>query len=227
MYKSNCLACLTFILSLAWLAFSPAHGQQLLPSDAAKLYPDTTTYSIFRKGKKIGTHTLNIKAVNDRIEVSVDSKITVRILKVPVFRFRYISEEIWQDNQLTSVDSTTTTNKNVESAKLQNSGANSTLSYNGKSTESDYIAYATNHWNISAIEQSHLFNTVKGVKSSVKVTNKGNDLITIGDQQLATNRFSYSGDLTVDAWYDENKRWVKLEFLGSDSNPVTYIIDNP
>jgi len=213
----------TFCLLFSAQSFS----QIISAANAAGLYGDQTTYSIYRKGKKIGVHSLKINADAERIDVSVDSTITISVLKIPVFKFNYVADEVWQDGQLLSVDATTTTNKEVETAKLDNSSGSSVMTSNGTSDQVPLIAYATNHWNESAVEQSTLFNTVKGIQSKVSVEKISNEPLQLGETTLLTTHYKYTGDLIVESWYDERNRWVKLAFLGSDGSQITYIIDNP
>lgn len=215
------------VLSISLLTSGYAHSKNFSASDAAKLYPSETTYSIIRKGKNIGKHSLIVNTLDDRIDVSIDSNITVRVLKIPVFKFRYVSKELWVDDQLISVDSTTKTNNDVENASLQNIDHQSLLTYNDKQATTELIQQASNHWNISAVEKTRLFNTIKGVKSDVSVKFVGNEALDINGTTLDTKHYVYSGDIIAQTWYDKNNRWVKLAFLGSDGNQIIYIIDNP
>ena len=217
-----------FLLLATGLLFSQqVLSESISPSAAAKLYDTQTTYSIYRKGKNIGQHKLSITAISNRVEVAVDSRITVRILKIPVFKFSYLSKEHWEDDQLVKVSSTTTTNKEAETATLQNKNGKSEITYNNAPSTTALLQYPTNHWNMGAVEQSSVFNTVKGVKSDVNVKVVGKERLRIGGKQLDTTHYAYSGDIIAETWYDKNQRWVKLAFLGSDGNQITYLIDNP
>jgi len=227
MAKLQSIRTFILLLSLYLLGNNQAYSADLSASDAAKLYPNETTYSIFRKGKQIGKHRLIVNELDNRIDVSVDSTITIRVLKIPVFKFRYVSSEQWIDGQLIEVNSTTTTDKEVETASLQNNGGQSQLNYNNNQSTTELIHHATNHWNIGAVSQSQLFNTIKGVKSAVRVEMLANEDLDINGKILSTNHYVYSGDIKAEAWYDQNNRWVKLAFLGTDGNQITYLIDNP
>lgn len=204
-----------------------AHSESITATDAAALYDSETTYTITRKGKNIGNHSLNIATNDNRVEVSVDSRITIRILKIPVFKFSYVSEEVWDNNQLLSVDSITKTNKDIETATLNNTDNVSTLKNNGGERQEAHIQFASNHWHMDATKQTNLFNTVKGTLANVEVQKIENETLQIGDTSLSVTHFKYSGDIIAESWYDENKRWVKLAFLGSDGSQITYLIDNP
>lgn len=216
-----------FALVLGIALSHTVHSESISAAEAAALYGAETTYSIYRKGKTIGKHSLMIKNTNGRINVSVDSKITIRILTIPVFKFRYLSDEAWESDQLLSVDSTTTTNKKIERATLNNNGNSSVLTNNNMGQNMPRILYATNHWHIGAVKQPQLFNTVKGTLANVMVQKIDNETLQIGDTSLSVTHYKYSGDIIVESWYDDNNRWVKLAFTGSDGSRITYVIDNP
>lgn len=227
-YRSLKLNAIVFTLAFGILFSHATHSESIVAVDAATSYGAETTYSIYRKGKVVGKHILKIKTDNNnRVDVSVDSRITIRVLKIPVFKFSYVSEEIWESNVLRSVESTTTTNKEIEIASLFNSDGSSSLQNNDGNKQEALIKFATNHWHIGAVEQSTLFNTVKGTLASVNVEKSGTETLKIGDINLPVTHFKYSGDIVAESWYDDNNRWVKLAFLGSDGSQITYVIDNP
>jgi len=209
-----------------YLACVPtAMAETLTAQQAASLYNEVTTYGIYRKGKRIGKHSLKIIQSGDNINVSVESKIRVTVLKVPVFNLHYIADEVWQGNSLLSVTARTKTNKQIEIAELVNSANKSELKNNTDQTTTDLIKYATNHWNISATEQQVLFNTVRGTASNVNVENRGEEKLTIGEQSILATHYVYSGDIQAESWYDTDKRWVKLAFNGTDGSRITYVRD--
>jgi len=223
-FSIACLATLPFQTSRADAEFSA--------TDAAGLYDTETTYTIVRKGNNIGTHSLSFSQSEAPLVVTAKSNIKVTALKIPVFRFNYQSTENWQSDRLVSVESTAKTGKKTEKSSLQNYENKSQVSYtdtqgNTKQESAARIDYATNHWNINAVQQSILFNTIKGVASNVVITNHGQKTIEINGTSLNTTHYEYTGDLQVESWYDQNNRWVKLLFLGSDGSEISYTIDTP
>ncbi len=208
-------------------ADSTEQRDSITASAAASLYQPTTTYSIFRKGKNIGTHTLRLEKNENALTVDIESNITVRVLKIPVFKFKYQSTEKWQDDQLVSVASKTTTNNKTETASLTNKENESLLESNTEKKTAPLLSFATNHWHIGALSQSQLFNTITGKSSNVSIEAVGEDSLTINGVAINTTHYRYTGDIITDSWYDDNNRWVKLEFLGSDDSTITYIINNP
>lgn len=228
---------LPLVLSTA-LSYSPViRGDSTSPAppgnlsisalEAAALYSPVTTYSIFRKGKNIGRHTLTVDESNGAINIDVDSRITVRVLKIPVFKFRYKSTENWADNKLVTVTSSTTTNNETEKSSLTNSGSKSVLSGDSGDMETALLHFATNHWHIGAVLQTRLFNTIKGVESNVMVTSIGTETLLINGESIKATHYKYSGDIIAQSWYDENNRWVQLAFEGTDGSLIKYVIDSP
>jgi len=202
-------------------------AETLSATEAAALYSEQTTYSIYRKGKKIGKHVLTITSNENRISVDIDSRITVRILKIPVFKFRYQSTERWENGQLVSVESITNTDKKIETASLKNEPNGSVLRNDSGESKSELLQYATNHWHIGAVSQANLFNTIKGTNSKVVVTPLGIKNLSINKQNIDASHYQYSGDIIAQSWYDKNQRWVKLAFTGTDGSEITYLIDEP
>ena len=71
------------VLSMCLQAFAmPTHAQtdQLSAEEKATLYPETTRYTIRRKGKKVGEHTVTFNQDKNGLSVDVESKITVTVL---------------------------------------------------------------------------------------------------------------------------------------------------
>lgn len=212
-----------FVCSLPW---QNAWSEAATASERAALYGEQTTYSIFRKGKKIGSHQLQFNTAGADIEVSVESRIRVTVLKVPVYKLHYLSTEKWQGNQLQTVESSTTINKTTELASLQNSQTGSQLMGSEGNSTNELLRYASNHWNVGVVDQSIMFNTIKGVASNVAITKEGTETLQLGEQEFSATRYLISGDIEAQSWYEESGRWVKLQFEGNDGSQITYLIDN-
>jgi len=168
--------------------------------DLAERYGPVTRYGITRKGTRIGTHELRFAIDGNRVTVSVESKIRVTVLKVPVFTFRYVAEEVWEDNQLLSVAATTTENKKVTQV-------------------------SSNHWNPHVIGSERIFNTLTGKESNIDMEDLGQESLTTGRGEVETRHYRMGGDIQAEVWYDQSLRWTRLSFPGKDGNQVDYLIE--
>jgi len=184
-----------------------------------------TRYGITRKGTRIGTHELRFAIDGNRVTVSVESKIRVTVLKVPVFTFRYVAEEVWEDNQLLSVAATTTENKKVTQVSLLNDATSSQLTTNNGTASVERLSFASNHWNPHVIGSERIFNTLTGKESNIDMEDLGQESLTTGRGEVETRHYRMGGDIQAEVWYDQSLRWTRLSFPGKDGNQVDYLIE--
>ena len=210
-----CLAAVTMFVSKTSYASVEA-------TQAANAYDALTTYTITRKGKKIGTHELRITNKDNLITVDVTSKIRVTVLKIPVFRFNYSATEKWIDGSLNSVTSTVDENDKNTVVSLQSDTDSSMLETNDGSTQVARLNFTSNHWNPSVIYANRVFNTLTGKASKIDVAFIAEELLGNG---IKASHYRYSGDITADTWYDTSGKWVKLSFAGKDGSLIEYTID--
>ncbi len=214
-YTLTCLTLLSIFFSGPILAEDQAEK-------AAGAYSDLTTYTITRKGKRIGKHELRITRSDNTIVVDVTSNIQVTLLKIPVFSFDYAAQEIWRDGQLDTVTSRVKENDKVSDVGLNSSGELSNINTLDGPQQVARLKYTSNHWNPAVVNATRVFNTLTGKASNVSVAVIGEE--TIGNGITATH-YQYSGDINADSWYDANGKWVKLSFAGKDGSLIEYTID--
>jgi len=181
--------------------------------DLADRYGPLTRYSITRKGKRIGTHEVRFTESGGNLSVAVESKIRVTVMKIPVFTFNYVGEELWVDDQLTKVTGTTTENKSVTEVAMQNDKESTKLVTAAGVEIVDRLSFASNHWNFNVTDSQMIFNTITGKASVVHM------------QELEPNHFQINGEIQANVWYDDDKRWSRLSFLGSDGSQIDYRIE--
>ena len=186
-----------------------AQAQETSAEELAKRYPQAVEYTIRRKGKKVGTHTVAFSNIDNGLRVDVESKITVTILKVPVFKFRYTAFEQWQNGALINVEAKTNSGGDITNASFTPDA-------------SDAIAFSSNHWNVNVLGASKIFNTLTGNISDVSIDLVGNETLEENNLAVSAKRYRYTGDIQADVWYDQNNRWVKLQFKGEDGSVISY-----
>lgn len=181
-----------------------------LPAQAqAALYPANMEYVITRNGKKVGSHTLSFSSDANTLSVAVESNIKITVLKVPVYRFNYVSTEQWQDDHLVGVTARTNQGGDVTNVKLDADAAKS-------------VEFSSNHWNAAVLDASSVFNTLTGNVSQVSIESLGSETLSAQDSSITAEHYRYSGDIEADVWYDSQNRWVQLQFKGDDGSDIKY-----
>lgn len=166
-------------------------------------------FDIVRKGQSIGAHEVRFDTQGSTLAVDVRTRIDVSILFVPVYSYDYQSREVWCADQLMSIRSTV--NENGQKGE----------------THAERPGYATNHWNIAALDKDQLFNTLTGRHNRIEIATSQDQLWfdQIGGH-VPAQRFDVSGELQFTSWYDQQGRWLKLAFLDKRGTPIELICSN-
>jgi hypothetical protein len=83
--------------------------------------------------------------------------------------------------------------------------------------------FPTNHWNVDVVNHTLVLNTLTGLLNTVSITAQGSETIPTENGPINATRYSYSGDLKNEVWYDNEGRWVKMRFEASDGSIIDYV----
>ena len=187
-----------------------------------ELYGGSIAFSVFRNGKKIGSHDVNFKGKPESFTVKAECRLAVNLLFFTAYKFEYLSVAQWSEGALNSLDVSTTVN-GIKSSVIARSENNelSITGKNGKSRVKPPI-FPTDHWHFGVVNENIVINTLTGDLNKVVILRKNQERLTCGSRSFLAQRYSYTGDLKTDVWYDQEKRWVGMQFEGSDGSFVDY-----
>ena len=223
------------VLSLALLGAGPAAVAADLP------YPPVVTFAVYRNGENIGRHVLAFTQKGGSQLVTIDSDITVRAMGLAAYRYVHHGEEVWAGEQLQSLQTRTDDNGRKYSVLAQHTGSSLKVE---RTTAGPVAAAAldgiqmpdisretlpagtmpTSQWNIRQVKQSTLLNTQYGTLAHVKVVPGSRETVRTSTRSVEATRYTYSGDLRMDLWFDDRSRWVKGVFTAIDGSMVEYIL---
>lgn len=193
--------------------------------DPISLYGAELRFSIHRNGDPVGAHIVKFQRSNDKLNVLAESKITVRFMKLPVYKFTYHSDSIWHRGKLLKLLAKTDDNGDVSLVRFEaNSKGGSVSGPNGQfNTLKDIIP--TNHWYQPAVLTSMALNTVTGRLNNFEVVDLGWDEVLVQGRAKKARRYAYVGELEIEVWYDSEGRWVRLRFNNSGDSVLEYICE--
>lgn len=196
----------------------------LAHANPMSIYGERIEFDVMRDGKKVGEHITAFTDEGDNFRVTSEMKIDISFLKIPLYSFRYESEETWTDNRLQTLS--VFVNDDGDKTKIDANREKQFL--NVTSDHHSYqifgTIYSSNHWARGVTKEDRIINTLTGNLNFVFVANEGKEEIQTTTGPIEATRYSYSGDLEdTYVWYDEKDRWVKLQFLGSDGSTIEYI----
>jgi hypothetical protein len=226
------------ILALAIMGCGSAAAQ----ATADFPYGPSHVFAAFRNGERIGTHSLSFQQNGDKRTITTSIDFAVKALGVTMYRYNHRGQEVWNGNTFESIVTQTDDNgtKYALKAKHDPNGvsvvreggtapkvaSNDTGFQQGAAKQVTMPASTlpTTHWNLNQVKQSAMLNTQNGDLSKVQITPKGRETIKTANGTLQANRYSYSGDVQMDQWFDDRGRWVKAAFKASDGSTIEYIL---
>lgn len=182
-------------------------------------------FTVLRNGKSFGQHVLTFdREADGQLKVTSDVDLDVKIGPFSAFKYRLDSVERWDDGQLVSLTASSNNDgrKGTVSAEVeQDTLVVESTKFDG---ELPLSTIPSSHWNRLQVYQSQMLSTETGEVLDIDVEVMGNDQIEIDGQTVETTHYRLKSDLTVDLWYDNQSRWVKLAFetRGQD---ITYVLN--
>lgn len=189
-------------------------------------YGPTHVFAVYRQGQPIGTHSLNFQGSGDRRTVTTAIDFSVKALGLTVYRYMHRGEEVWSNGAFQSLATRTDDNgtKLAIRARRENDG----IAVTREGADRQVLPAQTlpsTHWNAAQVRQSAMLNSQNGDLSRVRIVRGQQEAIKTTKGTLVATRYSYSGDVTMDQWFDERSRWVKTTFKASDGSTIEYILD--
>tara|TARA_A100001037_G_scaffold303482_1_gene337604 strand:+ start:1615 stop:2304 length:690 start_codon:yes stop_codon:yes gene_type:complete len=213
------------LIGAAALSFAIAQSSLAVTPDPVGLYGEELRFSILRNGKPVGSHIVRFRNEEPGFHVSAESKITVRFLGLPVYKFHYRSDSAWLGGRLLQLAATTDDNGDQGIVEFEASADGARVSGpNGTQQVSSNII-PTDHWHHPVVNASQVLNTLTGKINEVAILDLGWEDVLVAGELVRGRRHAYVGDLQTDVWYDADGRWVRMQFNGSDGSVMEYRCD--
>lgn len=170
-------------------------------------------FTVLRKGKPFGRHILTFEREDDgALQVTTDVDLQVKFGPITAFKYRLDSVEEWIDGQLVSL--TGVSNNDGRKGKVDASAKDGSLLVDSTKYEGTLpmTIIPSSHWNRMQVYQNQMLSTETGEVLDIEVEVIGEDQIQVGEETVDATQYRLKSDLTVDLWYDNQSRWVKLAF---------------
>jgi len=173
---------------------------------------DVIAFEVFRKGDKFGTHKVSFDREDDRLIATTDVDLRVGAGPITFFSYRLDATEEWQGDQLVSVRGKLKDGGDRESVEAEKNGES--IKVSGSRFEGDAPAdiLPSSHWRSEIVTADRILSTENGDLISINPKSAGEDTVTIDGETITATRYEIDSDVPYTIWYDEQGRWVKLEF---------------
>jgi len=205
-------------------------------------YGPTHVFAAFRNGERIGTHALAFRQDGNTRTVTTSIDFAVKALGLTMYRYMHRGQEVWNGNTFESIATQTDDNgvRYVLKARQEPSGVAVVRDGGGvEQTSAGDLGFQqggarqltmpantlpTTHWNLDQVKQSAMLNSQNGNLARVQITPRGRETVRTANGTLQAMRYTYSGDVRMDQWFDDRGRWVKAAFKASDGSTIEYIL---
>jgi hypothetical protein len=206
-------------------------------------YGSTHSFAVYRNGQQIGSHSLAFQGNGQQRTVATSIDFAVKALGLTVYRYSHRGNEVWKGSMLQSIDTKTDDNGKQFTMRARHDGNRLAVERKGADIgfgtsvndqglqRNDAVVEAlpstllpSTHWNLNQVKQSMLLNTQYGTPSKVQITNLGQQTIKTSARSIEATHYRYTGDITMDQWFDDRGRWVKAAFKAFDGSEIEYIL---
>ncbi len=199
----------------------PVHANPM-ERDPLQLYGKEIIFDVLRNGEKSGTHRVTFKRNGKNFEVSVNFNLSISFLSLKVYEFSYKSFALWTNDALRKIEAQTDDNGEKTYVTAKASEAGFSVRTPQKTYQVNSNLFPTNHWNSLVLKQKQVLNTITGLINEVSIRDNGFEKVSTERGMINATKYTYTGQLETTVWYDQQGRWVKMEFSGKDGSTITY-----
>jgi len=194
---------------------------------AAASTKDELTFAVSLDDKPIGMHRFRIADDGATRVVESEALFDVRILRVPVYRYRHSNTEIWRNGCLKRIDSETDANGTPYAVDLSKTAAGYTIVTPSETRTHEVdclMSFA--YWDQRFLQQQRLLNTQTGELIAVEIQSLGESKREIAHRPLSVKGFRILAkpqNIDIKVFYHSaDGRWVALESVLENGRLLRY-----
>lgn len=231
----------TLVLAATLPAAASAQEQALAAPDFP--YSPITTYKVLRNGQEIGHHVLRFERNGAQRVVHVDIDYNVKLLGITAYRYSHHGREVWQGGQLQSLETRSDNNGRKYAVRAERTPTGLMVEREQPAETSEAAAVfqgfgpprieremlpastlPTSLWDIRQVRQSNLLNTHYGKIYKTTVLPTARERVPTANGSVEATRYTYTGDIKMDQWFDDRGHWVRAAFKAFDGSLIEYIL---
>ena len=196
---------------------------------AAASTKDELTFEVLLDDKPIGMHRFRIADGGPTRVVESEASFDVRILGIPVYRYRHGNTETWQNGCLTRIESETDANGTPYAVDLSRTAKGYTIATptETRTHEVDCLMSFA-YWDQRFLRQQRLLNTQTGELVAVEIQSLGESERKIANRAVPVKEYRVlAAPQKVDIkvfYHGVDGRWVALESVLENGRTLRYAL---
>lgn len=183
-----------------------------VPASPASTATEQWRFTVYLDGKKIGYHNFTLAPTAQGKQLTSEARFTVRLLKIPVYRYSHDAVELWDGPCLERIEANTDDNGEQLSLRGQASGDNFMVSTASTPETLSGCVMSFAYWDSRILRANRLLNAQNGEYLQVQVSDLGADPLRLADDEVTARRYRLQGkDVLIDLWYSDDRDWLALQ----------------
>jgi hypothetical protein len=192
------------------MAVTPAFGAIEL---ASAYQPPILKFQVQRDGSPIGIVMERFQTQGSRLLVDVYIEFVVKLAFIPVYRYEHRSREVWDGGRLVRLDTVTNDDGDPQSVTARPQGDQLAISGPTGNITVPGDILPSSYWHPRFTDQKRMLDSQLGRVLEFTITNEGAERIAVQNNRMVeASKYAMRGDIDLDFWYDEKKRWRKMAF---------------
>ena len=175
--------------------------------------------SILVDGKKIGQ--VHYTASHDEqgdLE-ALRTKVSMSVLGVTLYDFTQNLHEQWSGSELQNLSGHTDDDGKAYETEVKRTAKEYEATLNKKPVTLPHDAFPTSLWHYAITQQSLLFD-LKDLRLMKVEVSRHDDTVSRDGKTIQTERFDFSGDWQGSVWFDQDKQFVKADYVTDKHNVI-------
>jgi len=176
----------------------------------------------------IGYHTFDMYEKNGETIIKSEAVFNVNFLFITVYSYLHNNIEIWSNNCLKKLNSTTDDNGNPLSVKLFKEDGNIYIETEGFRVKKKSCVRSFAYWDSELIKSNSLLNSQTGELIDISFRHLGEESYELNNKLIETERYQLRGsdrhgkEIEIDLWYASGTQWVALRSKLDNGNTLRY-----
>mgnify|MGYP000439326985 CR=1 FL=1 len=201
----------------------------LPPAVHAQTAPDgKVDYVVKRNGEKIGALKMEFRQEGNRLVVTSDYGIQIRLMSIVLYRYDKRMTETYEDGRLVGYAAKIDDNGGKSSVSAVPDGDGLTIMHRAGTVNAPPGLYPSTYWPPETVNQTRLIDSSDGVLVDVKTEPVAEENLKVDGRTLKAKRYRMTGDLERDLWYAaDGGEWLKMRMKASDGSVIEIERDWP
>lgn len=173
----------------------------------------TWPFRVYLDDTAIGHHHFELWQGDGEQVLRSRARFEVKLLRLPVYRYRHDAVERWRGDCLQSLESSTEDNGQPVSVRARAQGAVLELEIGDRRVlRHEPCAKSFAYWHPALLRATRLLNPQTGELMDVRITPAGIQPVQVGERTVPGWRYTLQGaDLQIDLFYSEQGEWLALD----------------